>query len=171
MSWRSSNDEARRAVSQDQLWVGYTFPLRAGVHIGCEQRSGRTISFGSGDIQFRIEPQLDEVDNEPCDDRAAAEVVLAALDPSHAFELRESAVFWASQVGGEEGLQRLLDVARNDANAEVRMASIFWLGQVAGERATVDLAEIAEDDPNTEVRQSADSRAVELFEQLIFGGR
>ena len=226
---------ARRAVSQDDVWVGYTFPLRAGVHIRCEQPSGRAISFGSDDIQFHIESQGGEVGNEPCDDRfglflrfdgntsevaearlltlrraarrldepvvwagefpaaqsvaflrpavldergslstssqrarehllsaiavhddrAAAEVVLAAPDPSHASELRESAVFWTSQVAGNEGLQRLLDVARNDADAEVRMASIFWLGQVAGERATVDLAEIAEDDPNTEVRQSA----------------
>ena len=226
---------ARRAVSQDEFWVGYTFALRAGVHIGCENRPGRTISFGSDDIQFRVEQQGDEVDNEPCDDRfglflrfdrntsevaearmltlrraarrldepvvwagefaatasvaflrpavlgepgslstssprvrerllsaiavhdggAAVEVVLAALDSSQASELRESAVFWASQVGGDEGLQRLLDVARNDADSEVRMCSIFWLGQVAGERATADLADIAEDDPNTEVRQSA----------------
>ena len=226
---------ASRAVSEDEFWVGYTFPLRAGVHIGCENRLGRTISFGSDDIQFRVERQGDEVDNEPCDDRfglflrfdgntrevaearlltlprparrldepvvwagefpaaasvaflrpavfgergslstssqrvrerllsaiavhddgAAVEVVLAALDSSQAPDLREPAVFWAAQVGGDEGLQRLLDLARNDVDTEVRKQSIFWLGQVAGERATADLAEIAEDDPNTEVRQSA----------------
>ncbi|MCH7825626.1 MAG: HEAT repeat domain-containing protein [Acidobacteria bacterium] len=89
------------------------------------------------------------------DDLAAVEVVLTALDSSQTKELRESTVFWVSQVGGAEGLQRLLDVARNDTATEVRMQSIFWLGQVAGERATADLANIAEDDPNTEVRQSA----------------
>ena len=62
---------ARRAVSRDEFWVGYTFPLRAGVHIGCEHRSGRTISFGSDDVQLRVERQGDEVDDEPCDERLA----------------------------------------------------------------------------------------------------
>jgi len=87
------------------------------------------------------------------DDGAAVEVVLAALDSSQAPELRESAVFWTSQVGGDDGLQRLLDVARNDANAEVRMASIFWLGQEGGERAVPRLVDIYKTAANHEAKE------------------
>ena len=246
---------SRRAVGDDEFWVGYTFALRDEVHIGCGDRRGRNISFGDDDIQLRVAPRRGEVDDEPCDDRfglflrfdgsesvvsearlltlrrasrrldepvvwagefpagasvaflrpavlggrgsvtasseevrkrmlsavavhddsVAVEVVLAALDSAHAAELRESAVFWASQVAADEGLQRLLGLARNDDDTEVRKQSIFWLGQVAGEHATADLADIAADDPNTEVRQSAvfalsqseDDAAIEALIRIV----
>ncbi len=231
--------DARRAASTGEFWVGYTFALREGVHVGCDDRNGRHFSFGSNDMRFYMPGDGDESDTTLCDDNfglflrfdgstsevaearmmtlrraasrldepvvwagempagdsitflrgavlaarvggapaisaatekarerllsavavhqgdAAVEVVLAALDAAQPAHLRESAVFWTSQVGGDEGLERLIELARGDADKEVRQQSIFWLAQVAGHRATQHLAEIAEDDPDTEVRQAA----------------
>lgn len=224
----------------DDFWVGYTFPLRAGVHVSCEQWRGRSISFGGGELHFHMADEREELHAERCDDdfgvflrfadgnseqviearlltlrraavrledavvwagvyaadasveylraatlrngdrgsraistesgkvrerllsavavhdgAASRQVVLAALDPGEPSELREDAVFWTGQVAGEEGVVRLLDVARNDGDKEVRKAAIFWLGQLAGEAVTADLADIAASDPETDVRTSA----------------
>ncbi len=252
---------ARRAASADEFWVGYTFALRDGVHVGCDDWNGRQVSFGSNDVHFYMEGDGDgnEMQGVRCDESfglflrfdgstsevaeartmalrrasrrfddpivwagefpadasvaflrsavlgagggpsralstrseevrerllgavamhrsaAAVEVVFAALDTAKPSELRELAVFWASQIGADEGLQRLIAMARGDDDKEVRQQSIFWLAQVAGERATAHLAEIAEDDPDTEVRQAAvfalsqseDDAAVEALMNIV----
>jgi len=228
---------AKSAASSEEFWFGYTFALRDGVHINCNNGRGRHISFDSVDMHFdadgeapsatvcdddfglflrfdastsevadarlmslrRAENRLDETvvwaGARPANDsvawlrpavleqvrgglravgadavetresmlsavavHAAAEapaVVLAALEPAQPAGLRESAVFWVAQTGGDEGLEKLIALARRDDDKEVRQQSIFWLAQVAGKRATQHLAEIAEDDPDTEVRQAA----------------
>jgi hypothetical protein len=230
--------DAQRAAAADELWVGYAFALREGVHIGCEGWRGRSISFEGDGATFYLDRE-NEPSRAPCDDsyglflrfredaaevvdarlmswrRAAArlegtvvwsgviaaddsvtflrsavlgvpggglratgssalrtrerllsavavhdsarapEVVLSALESSYPRDLRESAVFWAAQVGGDEGLQRLIALARGDGDAEVREQSVFWLAHAAGERATSHLADIAADDPDTEVRKAA----------------
>ena len=250
---------ARRAASAEEFWVGYTFALRDGVHVGCDDWNGRQVSFGSNDVHFYMEGDGDEVQGVRCDESfglflrfdgstsevveartmamrrasrrlddpvvwagefpadasvaflrsavlgalgggsralstrsekvrerllgavamhrsaAAVEVVFAALDSAQPAELRESAVFWTSQIGADEGLQRLIAMARGDDDKEVRQQSIFWLAQVAGERATAHLAEIAEDDPDTEIRQAAvfalsqteDEAAVEALMNIV----
>lgn len=233
--------EARRAASADAFWVGYTFALRDGVRIGCDDRRGRTISFGSDGARLYLDDE--EPGGAPCDgdfglflrieadgeadgdaavdarlmswrratrrldgevvwagafvaDDSAAwlrsavlddgadglqvsgraaertrrrllsavavhdsadaiTTVLAALNPAYPSELRESAVFWTAQFGGQDGLAELLALARADADTEVRKQSVFWLAQVAGERVTQDLAAIAADDAETEVQTSA----------------
>jgi HEAT repeat protein len=227
----------RAAVSDDIRWIGYFFPLREGVHIGCDDRRGRSISFGAGDISFQLDDDaprsrscdedfglflrfddddriladarmmslrraasrldetvvwagemnadasvawlrsavLDSVDGDlraagdealrtrrrllsalaVHDSAGAISVILATLDIQYPAKLRESAVFWAAQLGGDTGLLQLIDLTRHDADAEVRKQAIFWLAQVAGERATQHLAEIAAGDPDTSVRQSA----------------
>lgn len=58
---------ARRAATGDPLWIGYTFALRERVHIGCDGRRGRSISFGEDDVSFHLES--DGEDRSPaCDD-------------------------------------------------------------------------------------------------------
>jgi len=228
---------AQRATSSDGLWVGYTFALREGVHVGCDDWHGRSVSFGTDSITFRLESENDDWSSACTQEfglflrfdgdstrvvearlltlrraerrldgvvvwagtmpaqastawlkpavlegtsglRAAGSdaletrrrlltaaavhdspdgvaIALAALDSQYPSDLRESAVFWAAQLGGDAGLQRLIEMAHRDDDTEVRKQSIFWLAQVAGERATAHLADIAEDDPETEVRQAA----------------
>ncbi len=228
--------EARRVATSDSFWVGYTFPLREGVYVDCDEQRGRTMSFGSDgarlyfdddgnarrgmscDERFGVFFRFDDGDEEIARARIATlrrsaermqgdvvwggefgaeqsvaflrpvvlgegagavrastmrvrerllaavavhageapvAVVYASVNPSQPEDLRESGVFWLSQVGGDDGLQRLLEMARSDSSSEVRKQSIFWLGQVAGERATAHLAEIAQDDPDVDVRTSA----------------
>jgi hypothetical protein len=232
-------DASRRAAATENFWVGYSFPLRDGVHVGCDERRGRSVSFAldgprlyfgddAGDVRSRecdvsfglflrfndqgaevIEARLltlrraaSRIDDAVVwagdrdadesvaflrgavlegsdvgartittssdsvrarllaavalhDSAGAIEVVFASLNPQQSTKLRESAAFWVAQVGGDEGLEHLLQTARDDDASEVRKQSIFWLGQVAGDRATAHLAEIAEDDPDSEVRASA----------------
>jgi len=229
---------ALRLASDDEVWVGYTFALRQGVHVGCDAWRGHHISFGSGDMHLYFEDDdVGSVDvNVPCDEpfgvflrfdneagrvaearlmslgraeeklddpvvwagtydaddsvdylRAAvltgergaisaqtdevrerlmatvavhdsplAEgVVLGALDAGQPEEVRENAVFWLTRVAADQGIDKLLDMARNDGDVDIRQQSIFWLGQLAGDAATAHLTELAELDPDTEVRQSA----------------
>jgi len=250
--------DAQRAASRDDLWIGYTFALREGVHIGCDDWRGSSVSFGRGELRFHIERD-DNTWSASCDqdfglflrfegdassvvearmmllrraaarldgavvwagdmsagdsvrwlrsavldsgsselraagddtDRirrrllnalavhaspAAVDVLFASLDSQHPSRLRESAVFWAAQLGGNEGLQRLIGLAREDGDKKVRQQSVFWLAQVAGERATEHLTEIAENDPDTEVRtaavfalsQSEDDAAVDALIEIV----
>lgn len=228
---------AQRAASSDELWIGYTFALREGVHVGCDDWHGRNVSFGTDSIRFRLdseddvwsssctqafglflrfdddearvlearlltlrraERQLDgpvvwagtmpagdsiewlepavlegrrglrAVGSEALETRArlltaaavhdtpgGVAISLEAVNSKYPSKLRQSAIFWTAQFGGDAGLQRLIELAHDDGDAETRKQSIFWLAQVAGERATTHLADIAEDDPETEVRQAA----------------
>ncbi|MGD8329010.1 MAG: HEAT repeat domain-containing protein [Acidobacteriota bacterium] len=228
---------AQRAASNDELWVGYTFALREGVHVGCDDWRGRSVSFGRDSISFLLDREdvdrsstctqdfgfflrfdgdadrvvearlmtlrravrrldgdvvwagempvqasiswlgpavlerdsglraagADAVETRTRlltaaavhDSPGGVAIALAALDSDYPSELRKSGIFWTAQFGGDDGLQRLIEMAHQDGDAEVRKQSIFWLAQVAGERATAHLADIAEDDPETEVRQAA----------------
>ena len=64
--------------------------------------------------------------------------------------LRKQAIFVLSQQSEGEGVETImLDVARNDPDAEVQEAAVFWLSQVGSERAVDALADIlaTSDDP------------------------
>ena len=52
-------------------------------------------------------------------------------------------MFALSQLPKDEGVPRLIDVARNNRNPEVRKQAFFWLGQ------------------------SKDPRAVQFFEEIL----
>jgi hypothetical protein len=248
---------AMRLASAEDVWVGYTFALREGVHVGCDVWKGHHMSFGSGDMHLYFEDdELGSAQNVPCDepfgvflridddpgevaearlisleraeerlsgpvvwagqytadasveylsgavlegvrgavstsrdkvrerllavvaihDSSLAEgVVFAAVEPDQPRELRESAVFWVTRVADDQGVDRLLDLAHNDADSEIRQQSIFWLGQLAGDAATAHLTELAESDPDTEVRQSAvfalsqseDDAAIEALIRIV----
>jgi HEAT repeat protein len=247
---------ARRVATSETFWLAYTFRLRDGVHVGCDEHRGHSMSFGSDDVRLHFDDE--GADGEPmsCDEtvalflrfedgdeevfaarlmtlpraagrlqgdvvwageygaaesiaflrpailgegsgiirtesedvrerllsavavhrgQAAVEVVFDSVNPSHSEQLRESGVFWISRIGDDEGLRRLLDLARNDSAADIRKQSIFWLGQVAGERVTEQLEEIVEGDPDVEVQtsavfalsQSEDERAIDSLVRIV----
>ena len=58
-------------------------------------------------------------------------------------EVKKRAVFALSQLPGDEGVPKLIDVARHNRNPEVRKQAFFWLGQ------------------------SHDPRALQLFEEIL----
>ncbi len=60
------------------------------------------------------------------------------------------------------GIERLLDMARHDANGQVRGQALFWLAQKAGARSADAIRRAVDDDPDSEVR----TRAVFALSQL-----
>ena len=103
----------------------------------------------------------------PANDRFLTDV---AIDASQPIELRKRALFWASQSGGltpadlgrmydsgdrqmreqiifvlgqrKDGIDKLLDIARNEKEPALRSKAIFWLGQSRDPRAVKVLQEI-----------------------------
>lgn len=97
-------------------------------------------------------------------------LVTVATDASQPLETRKRALFWASQSGGltsadlgrmydsadrqmkeqivfslgqrHEGVDKLLDIVKNEKDAELRSKAIFWLGQSHDPRAVKALQEI-----------------------------
>ena len=97
-----------------------------------------------------------------------------ARDPSQGIEARKQALFWAGQAGvpiteltglyasvGDQAmreqlifvysqrnepaaLEKLIDIAKRDANPELRKRALFWLGQSEDSRAVEALQEIIE---------------------------
>jgi hypothetical protein len=65
--------------------------------------------------------------------RAVAAVEQAVDDPDRA--IRKHAVFSLSQLPSDEGVPRLIEVARTHRDPEVRKQAMFWLGQSGDERA------------------------------------
>ena len=49
--------------------------------------------------------------------------------------MKKRAVFALSQLPKDESIPKLIDVARNNRNAEVRRQAMFWLGQTNDPRA------------------------------------
>jgi HEAT repeat protein len=59
-------------------------------------------------------------------------------------ELKEQVIFGLSQHHGEEAVDKLLDIARNEADPELRKKAIFWLSQSDDPRVADFLLEIIE---------------------------
>ena len=74
-------------------------------------------------------------------DKAAGAISDALDDPDT--EVKKKAVFALSQLPKNEGVPKLMEVARTNKNPEVRRQAMFWLGQ------------------------SRDPRAIEFFEQIL----
>jgi hypothetical protein len=66
-------------------------------------------------------------------DKATGTLTQALEDPET--EVRKKAVFALSQLPKDEGVPRLIDVARNHRDAAVRRQAMFWLGQSRDPRA------------------------------------
>jgi HEAT repeat protein len=80
--------------------------------------------------------------------------VLERRDPCSR-ELREKAVFVISQQETAETASILLDVVRNDPDADVRAKAVFWLSQVPGEATVVALDSLLLHSTDREVQEKA----------------
>ena len=60
---------------------------------------------------------------------------MEAIDRDPDTEVKKKAVFALSQLPKDEGVPKLIDVARNNRNAIVRKQAMFWLGQSNDPRA------------------------------------
>ena len=65
----------------------------------------------------------------------AVATISGAIDNDPDTEVKKKAVFALSQLPKDEGVPKLMDVARNNKNPEVRKQAMFWLGQSNDPRA------------------------------------
>ena len=65
----------------------------------------------------------------------AASTIAEAIDRDPDTEVKKRAVFALSQLPKDDGVPKLIDVARNNKNAVVRKQAMFWLGQSNDPRA------------------------------------
>ena len=56
--------------------------------------------------------------------------------------MKKKAVFALSQLPADEGVPKLIQVARSNRNPEVRKQAIFWLGQSRDPRALAFFEEV-----------------------------
>ncbi len=67
--------------------------------------------------------------------KIAAEAIENAIENDPETDVKRQAVFALSQMPAEEGVPRLIAVARTNRNREVRKQAVFWLGQSRDPRA------------------------------------
>ena len=75
--------------------------------------------------------------------KEAFATIAGAIDTDPDTEVKKKAVFALSQMPQDEGVPKLIEVARSNRNPEVRKQAMFWLGQ------------------------SHDARAVKFFEDIL----
>jgi len=63
------------------------------------------------------------------------EAIRAAIDQDPETQVKEKAVFALTQVPNGDGVPLLIEVARNNRNAQIRKKAMFWLGQSKDPRA------------------------------------
>ena len=67
--------------------------------------------------------------------RQSVAAITEAIDRDPDTEVKKRAVFALSQLPKDDGVPKLIDVARNNKNAVVRRQAMFWLGQSNDPRA------------------------------------
>jgi HEAT repeat protein len=72
----------------------------------------------------------------------AAAAITDAIDNDPETEVKKRAVFALSQLPGDEGVPRLIEVARTNRNPAVRKQAMFWLGQSRDARALAFFEEV-----------------------------
>ncbi|MDP1860288.1 MAG: HEAT repeat domain-containing protein, partial [Gemmatimonadaceae bacterium] len=74
----------------------------------------------------------------------SAAQLASIYDRSTEIEMREQVVFVLSQRGNKDGsaVDKLLEIAKTEKNAELRKRAIFWLGQSKDPRAAKLLQEL-----------------------------
>jgi hypothetical protein len=85
---------------------------------------------------------------------AGARVVDRLVTTDRDSSFREHLTFVLS-LTGPAGVDRLIDLAKHDADTGVRRQALFWLSQKAGERATGTIEAAADGDPDADVRRHA----------------
>ena len=68
-------------------------------------------------------------------DQLAVGAIAEAIEKDPDTAVRKQAVFALSQLPKDEGVPKLIDVAKNNRNAAVRQQAMFWLGQTNDPRA------------------------------------
>jgi HEAT repeat protein len=63
------------------------------------------------------------------------DTIAGAIDRDPDTEVKKKAVFALSQMPKDEGVPKLIEVARTNKNAQVRRQAMFWLGQSGDPRA------------------------------------
>lgn len=74
--------------------------------------------------------------------RAAVGAITEAIDKDPDTDVKRRAVFALSQLPADEGLPRLIEIARAHSNPAVRKQAFFWLGQSRDPRALAFFREI-----------------------------
>jgi HEAT repeat protein len=59
-------------------------------------------------------------------------------------ELKEQIIFALAQQGGEDSVDKMLEIAREEEDSELRKKAIFWLSQSDDPRVAEFLLEIIE---------------------------
>lgn len=72
----------------------------------------------------------------------AVGVIAEAVDRDPDTDVKRRAVFALSQLPPDDGVPRLIDIARDHSNAAVRRQAFFWLGQSKDTRALAFFSEI-----------------------------
>jgi hypothetical protein len=75
----------------------------------------------------------------------AAGAIRDAIEHDPDTRVKTRAVFALSQLPADEGVPRLIDVARTNRNAKVRQQAMFWLGQSKDARALAFFEEVLRD--------------------------
>ena len=68
--------------------------------------------------------------------------ITAAIDNDPDTAVKRQAVFALSQMPKDQGIPRLIELARSHSNPVVRKQAMFWLGQSKDQRAVDFFAEI-----------------------------
>lgn len=83
------------------------------------------------------------------------EMIAAELARNDSQSFRKHAVFALSQNSDPRAQQKIIDMARHDANPQIRGEGLFWLAQKAGKKVAGVITAAIEDDPNTDVKKKA----------------
>lgn len=75
--------------------------------------------------------------------------------PGESSKIREDALFWIGQRGGERGFRFLRDFLRSDESTSLRKKAVFSLSQNDYEGATAELISLARNDKTREIRREA----------------
>ena len=78
---------------------------------------------------------------------------LAGRDSDH--DVREKAVFWLGQRGGERGFRFLRNLVRSDESRELRKKAVFAISQSPVPEATAELIDLARNHSSSEIRRQA----------------
>lgn len=126
-------DDARRAAGTDDLWVGYTFALRDGVRIGCDEWRGRSVGFGADGVRLHIdEGARGHVPSSVCDERFGLFLRFEGSDDevveAHMMSWRravtrlEGAVVWIGALDAGESVAWLRDAVLDVDGGRLRAA-------------------------------------------------
>ncbi len=75
------------------------------------------------------------------------------IDSSDDFEVQKSLIFALSQLG-DEGVPRLIEIARTHTNSEIRKDAIFWLSQAGGRQVMDFFNELIDSSDDYDVQKS-----------------